>query len=428
MVSDDASVTVPSFFRCPISLDLMKYPVSTCTGVTYDRSSIQRWLDSGNNTCPATMQVLSSTDLVPNLTLQRLIDIWSLSLRLDSSDSPPSPPPSPPSDSPLSAENILSLARSITSSSSGAGIVDSLTKISRYCRESEENARFIARIDGFASHLLRLLHNAGAAAGRKNMESLELIVTMTEMVLSRADSCHSLISSARLVNPSMDSLQTFSLLVECGSVKSKIASVKIINLFATNSSEAKLVIAAEKGLLHRLLSLLSPETSQALLEAALSCLTSLSSPRSVKLTLVSLHSIIPKLSSLLGSANSTVPVIERSLELLETVLPCQEGRSALCEDPRCLELVLQRTWKVSSESTERAVAILWSVCYLAGEERAREAVARGNGLGKILVVMQSNCSPAVRQMARDLVKLLGSSNPRCLLSGYDTKTTHIMPF
>nr|VDD52127.1 unnamed protein product [Brassica oleracea] len=51
-------ITVPSFFKCPISLDVMRSPVSLCTGVTYDRASIQRWLDGGNNTCPATMQVL----------------------------------------------------------------------------------------------------------------------------------------------------------------------------------------------------------------------------------------------------------------------------------------------------------------------------------------------------------------------------------
>ncbi|KAJ0976601.1 hypothetical protein J5N97_012075 [Dioscorea zingiberensis] len=71
-------VKVPSYFRCPISLEVMRSPVSLCTGVTYDRTSIQRWLDSGNTTCPATMLPLPSTDLVPNLTLRRLISLWSL--------------------------------------------------------------------------------------------------------------------------------------------------------------------------------------------------------------------------------------------------------------------------------------------------------------------------------------------------------------
>jgi len=72
-------VKIPSFFRCPISLDVMRSPVSLCTGVTYDRASIQRWLDSGNTTCPATMLPLPSTDLVPNLTLRSLIAHWAAS-------------------------------------------------------------------------------------------------------------------------------------------------------------------------------------------------------------------------------------------------------------------------------------------------------------------------------------------------------------
>ncbi|KAJ6337259.1 hypothetical protein OIU76_007024 [Salix suchowensis] len=78
MGRDELCIAVPSLFRCPISLDLMKSPVSLCTGVTYDRSSIQHWLDSGHDTCPATMQVLSSKDFVPNLTLHRLINLWDL--------------------------------------------------------------------------------------------------------------------------------------------------------------------------------------------------------------------------------------------------------------------------------------------------------------------------------------------------------------
>ncbi|OAY62680.1 U-box domain-containing protein 29 [Ananas comosus] len=66
-------VRLPPLFRCPISLEVMRSPVSLCTGVTYDRSSIQRWLDSGHRTCPATRLPLPSTHLVPNLALRRLI-------------------------------------------------------------------------------------------------------------------------------------------------------------------------------------------------------------------------------------------------------------------------------------------------------------------------------------------------------------------
>jgi hypothetical protein len=96
-------VKVPIFFRCPISLDVMRSPVSLCTGVTYDRASIQRWIDSGNNTCPATMLPLPSTDLVPNLTLRRLIALWASTAATSSS----SPTPSAVGPTPAAAASEL---------------------------------------------------------------------------------------------------------------------------------------------------------------------------------------------------------------------------------------------------------------------------------------------------------------------------------
>lgn len=63
----------PEDFRCPISLELMTEPVTVSTGQTYDRASIQKWLKSGNLICPKTGERLSSTELVPNTTLRKLI-------------------------------------------------------------------------------------------------------------------------------------------------------------------------------------------------------------------------------------------------------------------------------------------------------------------------------------------------------------------
>ncbi|KAK7265702.1 hypothetical protein RJT34_33325 [Clitoria ternatea] len=67
------SVINPEDFRCPISLELMKDPVTVSTGQTYDRASIKKWLKAGNTTCPKTGENLTNTELVPNTTLKRLI-------------------------------------------------------------------------------------------------------------------------------------------------------------------------------------------------------------------------------------------------------------------------------------------------------------------------------------------------------------------
>lgn len=69
-------MVIPHLFRCPISLDLFTDPVTLSTGQTYDRSSIEKWLATGNLTCPVTMQKLHDPSMVPNHTLRQLIDQW----------------------------------------------------------------------------------------------------------------------------------------------------------------------------------------------------------------------------------------------------------------------------------------------------------------------------------------------------------------
>ncbi|XP_027352236.1 U-box domain-containing protein 13-like [Abrus precatorius] len=70
------SLVVPDEFQCPISLELMKDPVIICTGQTYERSCIKKWLAAGHETCPKTRQILSSRVLIPNHVLYSLISNW----------------------------------------------------------------------------------------------------------------------------------------------------------------------------------------------------------------------------------------------------------------------------------------------------------------------------------------------------------------
>lgn len=69
-------ITVPLYFRCPLSLRLMLDPVIVATGQTYDRTPIQTWLDHGLTICPITRQMLSHINLIPNYTVKALIANW----------------------------------------------------------------------------------------------------------------------------------------------------------------------------------------------------------------------------------------------------------------------------------------------------------------------------------------------------------------
>ncbi|KAM5577720.1 U-box domain-containing protein 28 [Rosa sericea] len=422
MGRDDLYITVPSFFRCPISLDVMKSPVSLCTGVTYDRASIQRWLDDGNNTCPATMQVLPSKDFVPNRTLHRLIQIWSESVRLRKarfeSDNTSN-----------SKDQVVELIQQMDRHSSSS--VDSLAKIVRFAKESEENRKFLAKCDGFVALLVEALANAGDGPhGSNNIRILEQIVRIIHFLIGEIQENDELMRLKKSGGGG-DCLASLLLVLQQGSAESRIASARVMESIAV-SAESKLLIAEREGVLPELLKLTSPEKDSTLIEAGLSCLIAVSVPKRVKVKLVQLGAV-KSLSKLLSDSNSTTSTIEKVLKLLETVSSVKEGRAKICEAEKeeggdcCVSAIVQRLLKASSSATEHAVTILWSVCYLFKERSAQEAVTKANGLTKILLLMQSNCSPCVRQMSADLLKIF-RVNSKSTISCYDTKTTHIMPF
>ncbi|CAI0554879.1 unnamed protein product [Linum tenue] len=410
MVRDDLYITVPSYFRCPISLDVMKSPVSLSTGVTYDRSSIQRWLDSGNNTCPATMQVLDTKEFVPNANLHRLIQTWSSQNRHNPLDDS-----SAESASPLSPDKIQLVVKEI----GGEEKESDLSKIASFAEESSENRRFLAKMDGFVAMLAALLIHS---------DDKDLSPPVVELAVRVLDS----VSTERLLlipkEKSPNSLPPSLLRVmKQGSSRpeSRIAAVRIIQSIAIDA-ESKLAVAESDGLLLHLVNSIAPRTDPPLIDAVLSCLISISMPKRVKPQLVRLRAI-GKLREVLRSPSVPAPTAEKALKLLESVSSCREGMAELCGDSGCVEAVVRKAMKVSDAATEVAVTILWTACYLFRDQKAADAVVRSNGLTRILLLMQSNCSPAVRGMSTDLLRIFRVNSKSCL-SSYDTKTTHIMPF
>ena len=63
---------IPVELLCPITLTLMKDPVITSDGHTYERAAISDWLKR-NNRSPATNDRLTSKNLISNITLRKFI-------------------------------------------------------------------------------------------------------------------------------------------------------------------------------------------------------------------------------------------------------------------------------------------------------------------------------------------------------------------
>nr|XP_016454755.1 PREDICTED: U-box domain-containing protein 27-like [Nicotiana tabacum] len=420
MRRDDLYITVPSFFRCPISLDVMKSPVSLCTGVTYDRSSIQRWLDSGNNTCPATMQVLQTKDLVPNHTLQRLIRIWSDSVRTQASVGESNRVNS------VSRDQVRELIKQFVSDfrvhTELEANSDRLSKLLAFSEESPENLRFVASIaaesDFLAILTSFLVHNP------KNLKVVEKIVPLWKMLLERS-------SSASKIAKANDVYPTIINSLKNGSSKLRIEMTKALAFITSTDSVAKSSLSENADLYSVLVSFstINSDWNPELMESSISCLISLAMLRRNRVKLVKAGAV-KTIGKVLSTAELGAGLTDKVLRLLELISTCKEGRTELCNDGDCVQAIVKKVLKVSNEATEHAVTILWSLCCLFRDHKAQESVAKSNGMAKILLLLQSNCSPAVRQMAADLLKVfrVNLKAASCLSTSYDTKTTHIMPF
>lgn len=293
-----------------------------------------------------------------------------------------------------------------------------MSKIVCFARECEENRKFLAKIDGFVSLLVDFLGTRNA-----NFLVLEQVVRVLDMIVSEHED-HKLLANSML-KTDRDCLSSILLVLQQGSVEARIGSARVLESIAIDA-ESKLLVAEKDGLLCKLIHAMSTETDPSMMESTLSCLIAVSMPRRIRPRIVRLG-VVKQLTKLISDPNWSVSVIEKVLKLLEMAASCKEGNSEISENSECVSAIVQRMLKVSSTATEHAVTILWSVCYLSRDDRAQSTVTKNNGLTKILVLIQSNCSPAVRQLAGDLLKIFRVNSKSCL-SSYDTKTTHIMPF
>ncbi|PIN05690.1 Ubiquitin--protein ligase [Handroanthus impetiginosus] len=139
------SVVIPNEFLCPITLEIMTDPVIVATGQTYERESIQQWLNSNHRTCPKTGQVLSHLSVVPNFALKNLILQWceKNNFQLQKKEMPLSAD----TPSPVDDGKILSLVKNLSSSKLDTQR-EAVEKIRLLSKESPENRSLIASAGG----------------------------------------------------------------------------------------------------------------------------------------------------------------------------------------------------------------------------------------------------------------------------------------
>ncbi|XP_011035017.1 PREDICTED: U-box domain-containing protein 15-like [Populus euphratica] len=146
MLKKSLSLIIPHEFLCPITLEIMTDPVIVASGQTYERESIQKWIDSNHRTCPKTRETLAHLSLAPNYALKNLILQWceNNNFELPKKHVPAS---SDPETSSEHQEKVSSLVKDLSSSQLEVQR-RAVKKIRMLSKENPENRILIANNGG----------------------------------------------------------------------------------------------------------------------------------------------------------------------------------------------------------------------------------------------------------------------------------------
>lgn len=364
---------VPSVFICPISLEPMQDPVTLCTGQTYERSNILKWFNLGHLTCPTTMQELWDDSVTPNRTLYHLIYTW------------------------FSQKYLLMKKRSEDVQGRASELLESLKKVKGQARvqalkelqqvvAAHATARRTVIDEGGVATISSLLgpftsHAVGS-------EAIGILVHLT----LDSESKMNLMQPAKI-----------SLLVDIlneGSTETKISCTKLIEMLMDEKDFRSEVISSH-SLLVGLMRLVKDKRHMNGVLPGLSLLRTICLHKEVRGLIVRIGAV-PQLVDLLPSLDPKC--LELALFILDALSTLPEGRSALKDCSNTIPNTVRLLMRISESCTQYALSILWSVCKLAPEECSSAAVDAGLA-AKLLLVIQSGCSPVLKQRSSELLKL-----------------------
>ncbi|KAJ9177819.1 hypothetical protein P3X46_012991 [Hevea brasiliensis] len=386
----EAQMSIPHLFICPISLDLFKDPVTLCTGQTYDRSSIEKWLAAGNLTCPVTMQKLHDLSMVPNHTLRNLIDEW---LQRGPQFDP---------DYLTNIDYLSSLKHNLVSHEATLEMkFQALERIQALSEESTQRNSYLLQL-GFLPLLLELVF--GQVESKLSQESIKFSEKALSCVLK-------LLSVGEYESLNMlkkeTKLESFKILLEQGTGIAKVSLCHLIEAISSSLETIELcsMLGENRQLLHGLVLLVQQACRAS--EAGIKAIYALCSLESNREKLVREGVINGLLIYISNAERRERNLAPKALATIEILLGLESAKEAVINNPNGVSALVKMVFRVSDhEGSESAVRSLMVIC--SDSLQAREEAICAGVLTQLLLLLQSQCSGRTKTKARMLLKLLRS--------------------
>ncbi|XP_042028500.1 U-box domain-containing protein 8-like [Salvia splendens] len=355
---------LPDDFKCPISLEIMSDPVILSSGHTFDRASIQRWLDAGHRSCPITkLSLPDPPSLIPNHALRSLISNFTL-LSL------PKPPQTP---------NPQSLIHLLTSRSSQLEQkLNSLDQLARLCKRDSSIRRRLAE-SGAVSAVLNCI---GSGEPGLQEKSLHFVLN-----LSLDDDCKIGLVAEGIVGKIVYALH-------CGVGDSRAVAATVLTSLAVLEVN-KVTIGSYPDAIPGLVSLLQIGNSRERKEAATALFT-LCSFSDNRIRAIQSGAV----PILIQNADSG---LERAVEVLGLLAKCKLARDEMLRFCGFLDVLIGIVSNGSSRGVQYALLTLSSLCCY-NEKMGLEALREG--LFETCVGLLEDDNEKVRRNANMLIQIL----------------------
>ncbi|MCO5546797.1 hypothetical protein L7F22_000233 [Adiantum nelumboides] len=420
-------VTVPSYFLCPISLELMRDPVTLTSGQTFDRSSIQQWLDAGHTTCPVTRQPLSDSDFdnpIPNHTLRRMIQAWCVqnkSCGVERILTPRQPPSL--KDIPILLD-LLAPARSSADTTTAAHeSLDALQTMSRLAVERPQSRHSIL-LSGALPVLTKLLARSFSGLGPFTAvgpipttfavadEALKLLDLLIDPCLFAEFDQQQLHSQEELI------MSLANALLRSGMLDSRPRAASILSRLQPSDCLKK-KIDQMPGFIVALVEMIKDNDVST--KAALGLLVDVCAVSNGNRVIATEAGAVVTLGKLLLSLqqhdSEDKATTEMILRALEVLCQCAEGRAAVASKSSLLTTIVKQMSAVSERATHHAVHIVLLVVKWAPEaDEVKSAALQEGALLKAIAVAQSAAASETRLVARRLAASLSEALPHSHLS------------
>ncbi|KAJ4977573.1 hypothetical protein NE237_008353 [Protea cynaroides] len=368
-------VDVPSYFLCPISLQIMKDPVTVSSEITYYREPIEKWIFSSKNhtSCPVTKTALPGALFYSSKGIERF------------------PTPKPPVDK-AQIVKLLNEGKTIQHQ------MKCLLSLRSITNENERNRRS--------------LESAGV------VEFLASIVTNDESSDSASDEAlyilyHLQISEAglkNLINRNGDFIETLMRALQYGSYPSRAyASLLLKCMFQLADPIYLMSLQLEHFV--QIVNILDDQISQQASKASLQIMINLLEAGAVSVLIEILLERTKK------------RVCEMVLVVLNLLCGCAEGRAKLLKHGDGIAVVSKKILRVSHVATDRGMRILSSISRFTGTSCVLQEMIQVGAVSKLSLLLQVDCSLKTRGKAEEMLRLRSSSwkNSSCI-------PVHLLPF